>query len=97
MRARWHKLHAAETLDGRVPDRHALEFLTRFVAASREGERNARVFWASCRAGEMARTGLISAEEVIAIIADAAERVGLPRGEAERTARSGVERGMSGG
>jgi hypothetical protein len=63
------------------------------VAGAREGERNSLTFWCACRAGEMVAAGVLSATTAIAVIAEAATRSGLPRTEAERTARSGVVTG----
>jgi hypothetical protein len=74
----------------RIPDDHALGQLIRFVASAREGERNTLTFWAACRAGEMVRSGLLKAEEAVALITEAAMRAGLPRPEAERAAWSGI-------
>jgi hypothetical protein len=74
----------------RVPSNHLLAKLVQMTAGAREGERNCLTFWCACRAGEMVATGLLSATTAIAVIAEAATRAGLPRGEAERTARSGV-------
>jgi hypothetical protein len=77
----------------RVPDNHFLAELVRMVAGAREGERNSLTFWCACRAGEMVASGLLSAASAIAVIAEAATRSGLPRKEAERTARSGIRTG----
>jgi hypothetical protein len=71
-----------------VPDTCALSQLVRLVASAREGERNALTFWAACRAGEMVASGLLDADSAAAVIAEAAICAGLPRSEAERTARS---------
>ena len=60
------------------------------VAGAREGERNSLTYWAACRAGEMVASGLLGADAAAAVIAEAAMRAGLPRAEAERTARSGI-------
>jgi hypothetical protein len=76
-----------------VPDDRALARLIRFVARAREGQRNRLAFWAACRAGEMARSGLIGLDTAAAVIASAAVRAGLGQREAERTARSGVYTG----
>jgi hypothetical protein len=76
-----------------MPDRHALARLVRLVAGAREGERNSLTYWAACRAGEMVATGLLDADAAAALIAEAATRAGLPRVEAERTARSGIRAG----
>jgi hypothetical protein len=76
-----------------IPDDRALARLIRFVARAREGQRNRLAFWAACRAGEMARSGLIGFATAEAVMAAAAIRAGLSRREAERTARSGVYAG----
>jgi Bifunctional DNA primase/polymerase, N-terminal len=76
-----------------APDRHALARLVRLVAGAREGERNDLTYWAACRAGEMVASGLFDADAATALIAEAATRAGLPRAEAERTARSGIRAG----
>jgi hypothetical protein len=73
-----------------VPDGHALTRLVRVVAGAREGERNGLTYWAACRAGEMVASGLFDADVAVALITEAAIRAGLPRVEAERTARSGI-------
>ena len=73
-----------------IPDDRALGRLVRVVAGAPEGQRNNLAFWAACRAGEMARSGLIGLETAAAVIAAAAVRAGLSQREAERTARSGV-------
>jgi hypothetical protein len=82
-----------EALRATVPDRHALVRLVRLVAGAREGERNGLTYWAACRAGEMVASGLFDADAAVALIAEAATRAGLPRVEAERTARSGIRTG----
>ena len=73
-----------------VPDDAALARLVKTVARANPGERNSITFWAACRAGEMAASGLLSADTAAAVIAEAATRAGLPWPEAQRTARSGV-------
>jgi hypothetical protein len=73
-----------------VPDGRALARLVRVVAGAREGERNDVTYWAACRAGEMVASGLLGPEAAVALIAEAAARAGLPRGEAMRTTRSGI-------
>jgi hypothetical protein len=73
-----------------VPDSHVLVRLVRLVARARTGERNNLTYWAACRAGEMVASGLLEAELVASVIAEAATRAGLSRAEAERTAWSGV-------
>jgi hypothetical protein len=81
----------------RVPDHRFIDKLITMVASATEGERNHLTFWAACRAGEMVAAGLLSTETAIAVIAEAATRCGLPRGEAEKTARNGVNTGAGHG
>jgi hypothetical protein len=76
-----------------IADDRALARLICSVARAREGQRNRLAFWAACRAGEMARSGLIGFATAEAVIAAAAMRAGLSRREAERIARSGVHAG----
>jgi hypothetical protein len=73
-----------------VPDEAALISLVRFVAGSREGERNSITYWAACRVGEMIASGLIRPDSAAAVITEAATRAGLPSAEAQRTVRSGI-------
>jgi hypothetical protein len=80
-----------------VPDSRLLAKLVQMVANAREGERNCLTFWCACRAGEMVAAGELNAGTAIAVIAEAATRAGLRRGEAERTARSGVVTGGGNG
>jgi Bifunctional DNA primase/polymerase, N-terminal len=75
----------------RVPNNRLLVKLVQMVAGAREGERNSVTFWAACRAGEMVGAGVLGATTAIEIIMEAATRSGLPRGEAERTAKSGLK------
>jgi hypothetical protein len=76
-----------------IPDDRALARLVRVVAGAPEGQRNNLTFWAACRAGEMARSGLIGLETAAAVIASAAMHAGVGAHEAVRTARSGVRAG----
>ena len=73
-----------------VADQYLLKRLIQVIAGAREGERNSLAYWAACRAGEMVASGLLAADVAAAVIAEAATRAGLPRAEAERTARNGV-------
>ncbi|MBI0319823.1 primase C-terminal domain-containing protein, partial [Streptomyces javensis] len=61
----------------------ALEGLVRFVRASREGQRNDRLFWAACRAYE---TG--AGPELAPALIEAALDTGLPPREARATVAS---------
>jgi hypothetical protein len=76
-----------------VADAHALAGLARKVARASEGQRNKIAFWAACRAGEMAASGLIGKRTAAAVIAEAAVASGLSRQEAESTASNGVRLG----
>lgn len=73
-----------------VPDQYILKRLVRLIVGAREGERNGLTYWAACRAGEMVASGLLAEDIAAAVIAEAATRAGLPRAEAERTARNGI-------
>ncbi|MBL1120538.1 bifunctional DNA primase/polymerase [Streptomyces sp. 110] len=68
-----------------LPEPHpaALEGLVRFVRASREGQRNDRLFWAACRAYE---TG--AGPELAPALIEAALDTGLPPREAHATVAS---------
>jgi hypothetical protein len=74
----------------KVPDGHALMRLVQLIVRAQAGERNNITYWAACRAGEMVASGLLGADAAAAVIAEAGTRAGLPRSEAERTARSGI-------
>jgi Bifunctional DNA primase/polymerase, N-terminal len=87
---------SASPTGGRIPDHRFIAKLVTMVASATEGERNSLTFWCACRAGEMVAEGLLSAETAIAVITEAATRCGLPRAEAERTARSGVNTARGG-
>jgi hypothetical protein len=78
-----------------LPDDYELTRWVRLVAGACEGERNKIAFWAACRVSEMATSGRLSCSgtTAVAVIAEAAVRAGLPRTEADRTARSGLEAG----
>lgn len=69
----------------RVPIRSEdAQRLAAWVGMRAEGERNRSLFWASCR---LAEAGL-SLPEMVAALAPAGERVGLPPREVETTIRS---------
>jgi hypothetical protein len=73
-----------------VADQYMLKRLIRVIVGASEGERNNLTYWAACRAGEMVASGLLAADVAAVVIAEAATHAGLPRAEAERTARNGV-------
>jgi hypothetical protein len=75
-----------------VPDRDLLRRLAQMIVGANAGKRNTITYWAACRAGEMVASGLLGADAAVALIVEAATRAGLPRPEAERTARSGIRR-----
>jgi hypothetical protein len=73
-----------------VADQYLLKRLIQVIAGASKGKRNSLTYWAACRAGEMVASGLLAADVAATVIAEAATRAGLPRAEAERTARNGV-------
>ncbi len=77
----------------RVPDNRSIRAILAVVRKAPPGTRNSAAFWAACRLGEMAKTGLISMVEAEALVADAAMDAGLPEREARDTAASGVRTG----
>ncbi len=66
-----------------------IEPLARFVAASTKGERNNRLHWAACRAGEMAARGQVSAQSAGSRLVAAAAAAGYIGAEVVRTIDSG--------
>lgn len=73
--------------------RRQLEGVIRIIALAHEGERNAKAFWGACRLVEMERAGLLSRQDAIEIVIEAATRAGLPRAEAWATAKSAFKHG----
>jgi hypothetical protein len=74
----------------------ALKGLVRVVLEGTPGvDRNDRLYWASCRAAEMAAAGLVDRSTVESVLVDAALRSGLKGGELEarRTIASGMRTG----
>jgi hypothetical protein len=69
---------------------HKIDGVIRTIAGAREGERNAVTFWGACRFAEMIRQSLISRNDAIEIVVEAASRTGLPRHEARSTALSAL-------
>lgn len=51
--------------------------LVDFVLTSSPGERNARLFWATCKAGELVAARLVDEQAVVDIMSSAAADVGL--------------------
>ena len=73
-----------------IPDERRLQQLLRCVASAPEGQRNAITYWGACRLAEMVATDLISTNDAMALIVDAATAAGLPHNEAIATARSAL-------
>jgi hypothetical protein len=65
--------------------RGQLAGVLRFVMDAREGERNQRLYWAACRVREMAAERKISLAGGVALLTEAARRIGLPCREIEHT------------
>lgn len=65
----------------------------RFLADAPEGERNRRLFWASCRFGEWAAYGHVDEDEARDMLTAIAERVGLDERETTDTITSGLRTG----
>jgi hypothetical protein len=77
-------------------NRQTLARLIRFVASAPEGERNRRLFWASARAGEAVKEGVLSEPSAEVLLACAARETGLPGREIVGTIASGLRHGMGG-
>jgi len=67
--------------------------LVRTIAAASEGQRNASLFWAACRTGELIARGELSKPHAEALLAEAARRAGLDHIEAERSVASAFNQG----
>jgi hypothetical protein len=76
----------------RVSGDKVLDGLVNTVLAAPEGARNDKLFWASCRLGEHAAAGRIPLDVGAAALLDAAERIGLPTDEANKTLDSALRR-----
>jgi hypothetical protein len=72
----------------------ALREEARLVAAAKPGTRNDTLNRAAFSLGQLIAADLLSHLAVIKALAGAAERAGLPAGEARRTIRSGITAGM---
>ena len=70
-----------------------LDPLARTVAGAAEGNRNATLFWAACRAGEHVARHETTRDDAETRLADAAAACGLAAREAAVTIRSGLEHG----
>jgi hypothetical protein len=58
-----------------------------------ERDRNTRLFWSACRAGELVSAGRVDEATATSVLIDAATRTGLPEAEARRTIASGLRSG----
>jgi hypothetical protein len=70
----------------------ALAGLVRTIATAPPGERNARLFWASCRAADLVANGELSKPHGEAVLIEAAGRAGLDHMESARTITSAFTR-----
>jgi Bifunctional DNA primase/polymerase, N-terminal len=71
-------------------EKNAIRGLAKFVAESPQGERNSRLHWAACRAGEKIRAGIANESGISALLIDAASCSGLLRAEAITTIQSAL-------
>lgn len=65
--------------------------LLRFIETSPQGERNERLYWSACRAGEMVRANKVSKDGARRLLIASATAVGLPAPEAAKTVESGLD------
>jgi hypothetical protein len=84
------RVHAADSYG-----RAALEGEAKAVAAAGEGARNATLFKAAARLGELVAAGKLDQGSVWAALTDAGLACGLPRFEVDRTITSGLRRGLA--
>ena len=69
----------------------ALRGLVRVVLdATPECDRNTRLYWSACRAGELVYEGRVDEPTATEVLVDAATRTGLPEAEARRTVASAM-------
>jgi hypothetical protein len=73
--------------------RRAIEGITRSVAGAVNGNRNAALYWGSCRMAELIALRAIDQETARALLEDAAAAAGLSRNEAAATVSSGLRHG----
>lgn len=65
-----------------------IEGIVGAVAAAREGQRNALVYWGACRLAELVKLAVIAQGDAIALAVEAARQAGLSPKEAQRTVAS---------
>jgi hypothetical protein len=75
---------------GKESPRRRLLGLLRTVNAATEGQRNATLFWAAARAGEMVAAGELDAAHVAAALRKVGLAIGLDPAEIDGTVRSGL-------
>jgi hypothetical protein len=75
---------------GNGSPRRRLLGLLRTVNAATEGQRNATLFWAAARAGEMVAAGELDAAHVAAALRKVGLAIGLDPTEIDGTVRSGL-------
>ena len=68
--------------------------LARHTAKAQQGQRNNTLYWASCRAGEAIRKGVVSPAEAFSSLMAGASAAGIPSKEAEATIHSGFNMGQ---
>jgi Bifunctional DNA primase/polymerase, N-terminal len=69
----------------------AIEGVLRQVSTAREGERNAVLYWGSCRLAERVKAGQIGQGEATTLLVNAARSIGLQEIEANRTVASALK------
>jgi hypothetical protein len=69
-----------------------LRGLARYVAGSPSGQRNATVYWAACRVGELMNVGAVEHAFARDVLIEAATMSGLSEFEAQRTVVSALRR-----
>jgi hypothetical protein len=74
-------------------DDNAMRGLMRRIVCANNGERNAVLFWAACRAGEHVRAGRVREVYAVDCLLEAALHVSLTQREATKTISSGMKRG----
>lgn len=70
----------------------AISAVVAFASTAKEGQRNAALFWATCRLGERARAGQLGQREAEDMLIGAAKAAGIDAMEARSTIRSGLRR-----
>ena len=87
--------HQRSAVAPRVPDDEQTRRLLRFVRNAPEGQRNSRLFWASCRMAAALRSDLMTEADAEELLLKAGLDAGLPAREARATVASGLATGTS--